>query len=118
MCDGCRVGIIIDRAESTEKEPSPDLADAIESELHLHGQNAYLYRRYNMLWPGGGQAVKLVELMLKKCKDGPSRIDTHVGVNPTLVNMLKERGVPEDAIHSMRSKCSAQCRASDARFGP
>lgn len=118
MCDGCRVGIIIDRAESTEKELSPDLAHAIVSELDRHGGRAYHYRHYNMLWPGGGQAVQLVELMLKKCKDGPSRICSHVGVNSKLVSMLKERGCPEDAIRSMRSDCSAQCRALDARFGP
>lgn len=107
MCDGCRVGIIIDRAESTEKELSLGLANAIQSELRQHGPRAYLYRCDHMLWPGGEQAVKLVELMLKKCKDGPSRIDGAVGVNPKLVNMLKERGVPEDAIRSMRSRCSA-----------
>ena len=117
MCDGCRLGIIIDRAESTETELSLDLARAIVREIDVHGHRAYLYSRDSMLWPGGGQAVKLVELLLKKCKDGPSRIECHVGVHPKLATMLKERGVSEDAILSMRSKCNAQCRALDARFG-
>ena len=115
MCKSCRLGIIIDRAKSAT-ELNTDLADVMESELHVHGSRAYLFRRDNMLWPEGGQAVDLVEQLLKKCKNGLSRIDCDVGVHPKLAEMLRERGVSEDAISSMRDTCSDRCREADARF--